>query len=195
MKQPPDPMQRQFEMSRALQEEQTGTELSTQAPYLIQQQQMAQAALMEQLNPDEIINTIKFTLRGEVQIEGEIRKESIPLMNDFGIGKTVLTIRSVVNVNTIMSALSEVQIGRLMIDLMDEIIDDLTLNWRAYGIRQKSDLDKIEGVIKRLAYPALMRSKEGGERRFLGRTTVESITTAPRMPQQKREGFWSRFKL
>jgi len=101
----------------------------------------------------------------------------------------------VVNQNTIMSALKETVIHKLIINLQDEIIDDLTLNWKEYGINEKTDLDTVEGLCKRTAYPALMRSKEGGERRFLGTTTVETINSSPRSLPNQKPSFLSKFKL
>ena len=196
MEQEIDPMQEQYKMQSALQKEGIEGEMGAQAPYMLQQQQTIQAALLEQLNPERTIKEIRLTLKGQREDEeGRIVKEGDSLMNDKGIGNIILSIKSVVNTNTVMSALKEVTIKKMMIDLMDDIIDDLTLNWKEYGIKNENDRDRVEGCVKRMVYPALMRSCEGGERRFLGRTTVKSINTAPRFQSQKKENFWSKFKL
>jgi hypothetical protein len=107
----------------------------------------------------------------------------------------MLAVKSVVNINTIMSALREEKINGLMVELLDEIIDDLTLNWKAYDVKNKADLDKIEGIIKRMSYPALMRSCEGGERRFLGRVTFENLSTPMKFQQEEKGGWLSKLKL
>jgi hypothetical protein len=192
-----DPTEREFRMSKSLQKDQIDAEMQGAAPYLLQDKQLTQAALMEQLDPEEIIEEIKRTLKGVKinKLTGEQTKEAEPLMNDEGISKIILTMRSVVNKNIIMSAIQEPMINKLTADLANEIVDELTLNWKEYGIKNKSDVDKIEGVCKRMAYAALMRSKEGGERRFLGTTTVENISSTPQAIPQEKKSFFSRFKL
>jgi len=186
----------QYQAQSALQQQGIEAEMGTQAPYMLQNQQTVQAALLEQLNPNRVIEEIKRTLKGQtIDEEGKIIQEGEPLMNDFGIGRIISLLRSVVNINTTISALEENQIKSIAINLMDNVIDDLTLNWRVYGIKNESDRDTVHNIILNMVYPALMRCKRGGERGFLGRTTVESINTAPRFNPQKKEGFWSRFKL
>ena len=191
-----DPVERQFEMESSLNREQLDAQQAGNASIMLQNQQENQAVLVDQLNPERVVDSIKLILEGKQKDEyGEIKEVSDPLMNQKGINKIIVSIRSVVNLNTVMSAIKENKINEFMIDLMDEIIDDLTLNWKAYDIKEKSDLDKIEGVIKRMAYPAFMRSKEGGERRFLRGVTVENISSRPPLPQSKKDGFFGRFKL
>jgi len=192
-----DPVTQQYGYEAQLQRERVGSEVSMQAPYLLQQQRDTQAALLEQLDPEKIILEMKLTLKGLRfdETTGKTEIESEPLMNDLGIGRMIASVRSVVNQNTIMSALDERLINRLMIDFTDDIIDDLTLNWKEYGIKYKADLDRVEGICKRMALATLMRCLHGGERNFLGKTTVESINTAPRFMPQKKESFFSKFKL
>ncbi len=187
----------QYNIESGLQRERIEGERSLNAPYMLQNQRDTQAALLEQLNPEKLIEEMKLTLKGLRfdEITGKIEKEGEPLMNDLGIGRMVATVRSVVNQNTIMSALEERMINKIMVDFLDDIIDDLTQNWKEYNIKYKADLDRIEGICKRMALAALMRCKFGGERRFLGTTTVESISTQPRFQPQKKENFWSKFKL
>jgi hypothetical protein len=136
------------------------------------------------------------TLEGKEEDEmGNIIKVGEPLMNDIGVSNMILLTRSIVNQNTIMSSLEKEEIARLIIQLGDDIIDNLTLNWKYYGITDKSKLDLIVSIILNLSYPALKRALFGGEKRFLGTTIVENISTTPRLPQQKKESFLSRFKL
>lgn len=191
-----DPYEQNFNAQAVLQQQNIDAEQSHRAGYMLEDRQAVQAALIEQINPNKIVEEIKLTLEGKIRDElGEIKQIGPPLMNDNGINKVIILVRSVVNLNTVMSAMEEKKINELMIELMDKIIDDLSLNWKEYKIKTKTDLDTIEGIIKFMAYPTLMRANLGGERRFLGRVTVENISTAPRMPEAKKEGFFSRFKL
>jgi len=191
-----DSIEREYEMQSNLNKEQLDAQQAGNASMMLQNQQETQAVLIEQLSPDKIIENIKLILEGSIRDEyGEIKKIGDPLMNQKGVNNLMISIRSVVNINTIMSAIREEKINEFMIDLMDEIIDDLTLNWKEYDIKNKSNLDKIEGIIKRMAYPAFMRSKEGGERIFLKGVTVENISSRPTFQPMKKEGFFERFKL
>jgi len=191
-----NPVEENFQAQSALQQQELNAQQNQNAGYMLQNQHEIQAALIAQINPNKVIKEIKLIFEGNEEDElGNIKHVSDPLMNQKGINNIIISIKSIVNINTIMSALDEKRINDLMIDLMDEIIDNLTLNWKDYEIQSKSDLDKIEGIVKRMAYPTLMRALRGGERGFLGRVTVENISTAPRLPQQKKEGFWGRFKL
>jgi len=191
-----DPVQQQYNMQSALQQQNIDAEQGLNAPYLLQQQQAIQAALVEQINPDRILREIKLTLRGEIETEtGEVKKEGKPLMNDMGISNIILLARSVINQNTIMSALEDKEIAKLIIQLGDVVVDDLTLNWKEYGITDKIKLDIIVNIVLFPSYMALKRAHHGGERRFLGTTTIENINNNPKMMPQNKEGFWSRFKL
>ena len=188
--------QAQFNMSSALQKQEIEGEQSVHAPYIQQQSQMVQAALVEQINPDKILDDLELRLRGyKRKFDGTLIKSGLPLMNENGVMAMIAYTSSIVNQNTIMSAYKKEQIAKLMTQFMEVLVNDLTLNWREYGIVNKSYLDLIANMIMNCAFPALNRALEGGERRFLGTTTIENISSMPRMPQVKKEGFLSRFKL
>ena len=189
-------MQGQFNLNSALQKQEIEGNQSVNAPYMQQQNQQVQAALVEQINPDKILDDLELRLRGyKRKYDGTLVKSGLPLMNDNGVMAMVAYTSSVVNQNTIMSAYKKEQISKLMTQFMEVLVNDLTLNWREYGIINKSYLDLIANMIMNCVFPAYNRALEGGERRFLGTTTIENISTAPRMPQMKKEGFLSRFKI
>lgn len=186
-----------YEYQRNLQQQNIDAQHSLNAPYLLQSQQAVQAALVEQINPDRVLENIKLKLQGKIinNLTGEVVVEGQPFMNEQGIFSMISIASSVINQNTIMSALNEKQIAKIMIRLGIDITNDLTVNWRVYGITDRSKRDMIEDIILNLAYPCVQRALNGGERRFLGTTTIENISTAPRMPMQKKETFLSRFRF
>lgn len=191
-----NPEDYQFNAQSALNRQQIDAEQNINAFGMMQGQREVQAALVDQINPYHVIREIKLLLEGkEEDMQGNTKSVGSPLMNQEGINKMLVLIKSVVNINTIMSALDEKKINEIMVGLMDDIIDDLTLSWKQYGIQQKTDLDRVEGIIKHMTYMTLRRALKGGERGFLGKVTVENISSAPRMQPQKKEGFLSRFKL
>lgn len=185
-----------FEYQRELQQNQIDADMRMNAPGIMQNQQTIQAALVEQINPVHILKEIQLKLRGEIEdVDGDIKRISEPLMNNVGVGNMLLIASSVVNQNTIMSALDEKEINKMIIQLGEDITDDLTMNWKEYEIKDKIKLDIIEDIVLFMSFSSLKRALHGGERRFLGTTTVESINTSPRMFPQKKEGILSKFKI
>ena len=186
----------QYQVEKALNQDKIDADKFSNAQVMMQNQQVVQAALIEQINPLHVLEEIELKLQGyERKWDGSIKRRGEPLMNDFGINRVLLLLSSVVNQHTIMSALKDEEIGKLTLELADRLTDNLTLNWKEYGIKEDSELDIIFIIIIMPVYISLKRALEGGERRFLGTTTVESITTAPRITGQKKESFWSNFRL
>lgn len=191
-----DPIRKEFEYNRELRREDREAEIAAQAPYLLQERQLTQAALIEQLDPNKVIENIALHLRGQIKdpITGEIKKIRKPLMNEQGIGDFISSVSSIVNINTTISALDERMINR-MINQMDASHRRLLrFNWEEYESNQ-FEFDLICNICVNLVYLCLRRSLGGGERGFLGRVTMESIST-PRMQQmQPRQRWWHKFKL
>lgn len=186
----------QYEAQATLQKQNIEAQQGLNSGMLMNNQQQTQAALVQQINPEETVQEIRLMLEGKEELpSGDIKQVTEPLLNEEGINQMMLIVKSMVNINTIMSALDEKKIHLLMIELTDNVIDTLTLNWKQFGIKSKGDLDIIEAIIKNMTYPTLMRSKEGGERKFLGKITVENISTTPQFKSSKPEGFLSKFKI
>ena len=185
-----------YEVNSALQQQNIQAQTSLNAPALLQNQQVIQAALVEQTNPSHILEDIELKLRGYKQnYDGTVEQITEPLMNSLGIGRMILLISSVVNQNTILSHLESVEIGKLMIRLSDDIIDDLVLNWREYEIKDKMTLDYIVNIILFPSFMALKRAYKQNEKNWLNKTVVESINTQPRLDLKKKGGFFNRLKL
>jgi len=190
-----DPMQRQYGYQEALQRQQIDAQQGMSAPAILQQQQMVQAALVEQTNPEHVLKEIELKLKGfRLDNNGELQKQGEPLMNQRGIGRLLFLISSIVTQNTILSHLEEKEISNLIIRIGDDIIDDLTLNWKEYGIQDKIMLDQIVDSVLFPSFMALKRAWKQNEKNWLNKTVVESISTSPTM-QHKQGGFMSRFKL
>lgn len=190
------PEEQAYQYQKALTQQQLDAQQQMGAPYLLEDRQVAQAALVQQIDPARVLREIRMILKGLVENEvGEIIKEGKPLMNEEGITNILLAIKGIVNQNTIMSSLEDIEINKLILNLANDLIDDLTLNWKKYQIKDETKRDIIINVCINMAYTALKRALHGGEKRFLGTTTVESITSQPRPMTQKQTGFWGRFKL
>ncbi len=166
------------------------------APQLYEQSQQLQSALVEQTNPAKVIRDIELSLMNqEENPDGTMKKLGDPLMNDKGVNRMKFIMRSIINQNTILSHLDDKEINKLILEKADNIIDDLTLNWKQYGITDKMMLDHIVDAVIMPAFFALKRALEQNEKNWLGKITVESMTSSPRMQQPKKGGFLDRFKF
>lgn len=186
----------QYAMSNDLQRQNIDAETSMQAPYLLNQQQAVQAAIIEQTNPYKVLREIELRLKGkDERPDGTIQKVSEPLMNDLGIGRMRSLLSSVINQITILSFLENDEIGRIMVKLGDDIGDSLELNWKEFGITDKTILDYIVDICLIPTFMTLKRAYKQSEKNWLNKAVIENINTSPRMMPQKKEGFWSRLKL
>jgi len=192
-----DDYERQYNIQSRLQQEQIEGQQTMNAPFLRDQMNQIQAQLLEQLNPANTIDEIELVLRGEIKSlkTGEVIKKGEPLMNELGINKMLTFCRGVINQNTTISFLEANEIGRIMIELSDDLVDDLSLCWKEYGITSKPDLDYINDIILTMCFCALKRALNGGERNFMKTTTTEILNSRPQNFGNKKEGFLNKFKL
>lgn len=192
-----DELDRTYQYQKDLKGMELDANRTLYAQQLQQESHASQAALVEQTNPLKILMDIEFKLRGERMIGyGEsvkIVKFGEPIMNDMGISRMIFLLSSIVNQNTIFAHLQDEEINKLIIKISDDIVDDLTLNWNDYGIKDKMLLDYIVDALVIPSFMALKRAWRQNEKNWLNKTVVESITTSPRLPQ-KKESFMSRFK-
>ncbi|KKN06154.1 hypothetical protein LCGC14_1080120 [marine sediment metagenome] len=170
-----------------------------QAPYLPQiheQVQQAQAILVEQTNPNKIVEAIMLRLRGmKKNPDGSETKVGEPKMNEKGIKEIWFKLDSFINQNIILSHVDNKEITNIMNAVSRTLVLDLQLNWREYGITKKTDLDAINDTVLINIYMALKRAEGQGEKNWLSKISVENISSVPRMSMNKKEGFWNKFRL
>ena len=193
MNNPQIPIELQVEQN--INERRIQAEQGMNAPALQQQSQQIQAALVEQTNPSHILDDVELKLRGYRQKwDGSFEKFGQPLMNDKGIGRMLFLLSTVVNQNTILSHLKDQEIGKLICRVDEDVVDDLVLNWKEYGITDKILLDSIVDAIVIPAFVSLKRAWEQNEKNWLNKIVLENVNNAPRL-QPRREGFMSKLKL
>ncbi len=166
------------------------------APQLRENMQQAQAVIIEQTNPKKHIKDIILYLQGLEEIDGKVIRWGKPMMNETGIEHMKYILISMVNQGTILSHLEDFQIGKIMENFGNDLVDDLTINCQNYGIINKTDLDIINDTILITIYLALNRSLGQNEKNWLGRITVESLNSGVKGISPPRDGGWlSKFKL
>jgi hypothetical protein len=165
-------------------------------PQMYEQMQQNQAILVEQTDPKKVVKTIIMRLQGrEERPDGTIVQWGKPKMNRAGIENFKYILDSFINQNTIFTHLDDKQISKIIIEVADMITDDLTLNWKAYGIINKTDLDTIHDTVIINIFNSLNRALGQNEKNWIKSFTVENVSNAPRLQSPKKEGFLSKFKL
>lgn len=186
----------QFIAQQALQRQASQDSSDMYAPQMQEQIQQSQAVLVAETNPDKVVERIILRLEGvRKKLDGSFEKWGEPKLNKYGIDWARYILESCINQNIIMTHLDEKQIAKLIIQLGDSITDDLTLNWKHFGIKSKTDLDIIEDTILFNVYAALNRALGQNEKNWLGRVSIEHISPNAGFPKPKSEGFLSKFKL
>lgn len=192
-----NPYHEEYNVQSALQQQQIQQQQGLQAPLIFQDRQQVQATLVEQTNPIHVVEDVRMKLMGFWQKpNGKYERLTDPIMNNFGIGRMLFYLSCVVNQNTILSHLQTEEIGKLIIKLSDDIVDDLVLSWKEYGIKDKIMLDHITNAVLFPAFMALKRAWSQNEKNWLNKIVVESISTGtPRYMPEKKEGWLSKFKM
>jgi len=186
----------QYQAQSQLQNEQAVAQQQQFAPQLFEQVQQHQAVLVEQTNPKKIVKDILLRLEGLEQLpDGTITQVSEPKMNKKGIDNIKFVLDSHINQNVILSHLVNDEIAHIMEAVGNDLVDDLALNWKNYGIRLKTDLDTINDAILTNIFMALKRAEGQNEKNWLGKIAVENITGHSGFQNQKKEGFLSKLKL
>jgi len=192
-------IQEQFDAQAELQRQGIEAQQGVYAPQMFEQVQQAQAVLVEQTNPRKIVETIILRLQGKKKNsqgdEVPISKFSRPKLNEKGIEKMAFILDSHINQNVILSHLDEQEIGRIMGSLSDDLVDNLALNWRDYGIKDKTDLDDVNNSILINVFLALKRAEGQNEKNWLGKISIEQISGMPRFPKIKKSTFLDKFRL
>jgi len=185
-----------YEMQEALQQQQLDQQQAAYAPQLHQQVQESQAVLVEQTNPSKIVRRIILRLQGKEEMSnGSVVDVARPKMNKEGVDNIWFILDSHINQNIILSHLDKREIQSIMDSLQEDIVDDLSLNWKKYGIEKKTDLDAINDSILVNIFMALKRAEGQNEKNWLGKISVENISGGPRGISNKKESFWSKFRV
>lgn len=158
-----------------------------------------QADLVEKISPAKLATKIEHKLRGEIWDEDKEkwvipqqngRSISKPYLNDTGIWRLVTLASAYIDDNTIYSNLTEKKINKIMLKMSMDIIALLKMKYREFEI-DKADLTNVKDMVLDTIHFALLRAKDGNERRQLGKNVTEQILSRniPQEQQQKKGWF------
>jgi len=180
----------QKEMTKAQSEE----SMKQYLPTLHQQMQDSQAVIINEINPRKVVEEVILILEGKSKDEyGNVVSLEDPYINKNGLNMIKILMRGVVNQNTTMSALNGKEINRLMIYLSENLAEDLAVNWKHYGIKNRDSCDLIMNIILTNCYTALKRAEEKNEKGFLKGIAFENVNSNSSY-KPKRGGTWDDIK-
>ena len=186
----------QYQAQGALQQQGTDSQMAMNAPMLQESIQQNQAILVEQTNPRKIVKEIILRLQGkEERADGSVVQVAEAKVNKAGIDNIWFILDSHINQNVILSHLKDTEIANIMDALQNDVVDDLSLNWKEYGVKKKTDLDTITDSVLVNIFVALKRAEGQNEKNWLSKISVESISNAPSMSSGKKENWLSKFRL
>ena len=117
-----------------------------------------------------------------------------PLMNDKGISKYLSIIAPFVSDLTTFSNYKPDEINQYILYICDKAIPTIHINYREYGIKEKSDLEILDIQLLIYASGAFKKAVGAGDRNVVRGTVAESMITRqgqpPQMPRER--GFMSR---
>lgn len=185
-----------YQMQEALQKQQLDLQQSLYAPQMQEQVAQSQAVLVEQTNPDKVVKVIMLRLMGKKeQPDGTLIQVAEPKMNKEGLEDVWFILDSHINQNVIFSSLTDKEISRIMDVIQDNLTDNISLNWKRYGMKKQTDLDTVSDSILVNIFLALKRAERQNEKNWLGRISFENVSGSSKLPSMKKEGFWSKFRL
>jgi len=186
----------QYNIQSQLNKENAEYQNSMYASQLQEQIQQSQAVLVDQTNPKRIVREIILRLRGvEERADGTLVKVAEPKINKVGVDNIWFILDSHINQNVILSHLEARDIGNIMDAVQSDLVDDLSLNWREYGIKKKTDLDTINNSVLTNVFLALKRAEGQNEKNWIGKISVENISSSPRFNADKKGSWKDMFKL
>lgn len=170
-------------------------------PRFQEKEEPSEIGVIRELSPRKVKEQIRMELKGFeydkekkkwVKIEGET-----PMMNDLGIQKFLNSFPAITDTVTFSNYTFEVA-DKITLFIMESSIPSIYVNYKEYGIKDKSDLPILTAKLFTLTHAAFHQAVGAGHRGVIGRTISESIMTRSgevRMAQQQlqeRGGIFSR---
>jgi len=188
-----DYLNEQYNTQSKLQNEASQEQAKLYAPQLKEQIAEAQAAIISQTNPSRAIKVIVEGFRGNMIDEnGDVIKIGFPLMNEKGIARVSSMLIPFISDPIRFGKIKATEVRHIALKTVNDITQDIGLNWREYGITEPTNRDIILDACLALILITLTRSEEQSEKNWLGRIVLESVQ-GNKQPQRKKESFIEKF--
>jgi len=157
----------------------------------------SEIGIIKELSPRKVLEQLRMNLKGMfydhdknefVKIEG-----MKPLMNDKGISKYLSIMSGVVTDLVTFSNYEKEEIKHLALYVCDQAIPTIHINYKDYGIEDKSDLSIINIQLFNLTLAAFKKAVGAGDRNVVRGTFSEQaqIRAGFNQGQAQRRGFFA----
>lgn len=172
-------------------------EVSQVLPPQFEKEESAEIGIIRELSPKKVLEQVRMNLKGYywdyVNKEWKKDLDREPLMNDKGISKYLSILSSVITDLVTFSSYKPEEINPMVLYVCDKAIPTIHINYKEYGIKEKSDLEIIDIQIFTLTKAAFHKALGAGDRNVIRGTVSESLARreAYQPYGQERRGFLS----
>ncbi|GAG86590.1 unnamed protein product [marine sediment metagenome] len=164
-----------------------------------EKEESPEIGIIRELSPRKVMEQLRMNMKGyfwDYEEQGYIKVIS-PLMNERGIAKYLSIIGSVVTDLLTFSSYKEEEILNLVLYVCDKAIPTIHVNYKEYGIKDKSDLQIIDIQIFNLTNSAFHKAIGGGDRSVVRGTVSEAMLSRnfggqQQQGNQREAGFLSK---
>lgn len=189
----------QFDRQAEITNKQIESQERMYAPTLNEQMAQSQAVVIHEVNPAKTVDNILLEFEGKEidPITKETQVVSEPIMNKIGIMALKTRLKGIVQQHTIMGDYGDAEIKNLSLRITNHITEDIGINWRKYGIKNRNVADAVVDVIGINILTAFKRAKDRSEKNFYKGLVYESIGSAHGGGGKKGEetSWWQKLKL
>ncbi len=164
-----------------------------------EKEEPAEIGIIRELSPKKILEQLRMNLKGyfwDYEQKAYLKLPGFtPLMNDKGIAKYLSIMSAVITDLVTFSNYQADEINQLVLFVCDKAIPTIHINYKDYGIQEKSDLQIIDIQIFNLTLAAFKKAVGAGDRNVVRGTVTESMINRQMMQPQfqpQQQGFLSK---
>jgi len=139
----------------------------------------SEVGVIRELSPKKVLEQLRRNLKGEFYDYDKKNYVLIdgfePLLNDRGIAKYMSIVSSVITDLVTFSSYQPQEIPQLVLYICEKAIPIIHVNYKEYGVKEKSDLQILDVQIFNLTLAAFKKAMGAGDRNVIGRTISENI--------------------
>jgi len=163
-------------------------------PPIKDKEEGSEVGIIRELSPMKVLYTLRMNLKGyywDYQEDKWIKLRD-PLMNDEGISKYLAIISSVVTDLVTFSSYKPEEINDLVEYVCEKAIPVIHINYKEFGIKDKSDLQIIDIQLFNLTKAAFHKALGAGDRNVIRGTYGEHIMAKYGYPAPQEKSLLSK---
>ena len=151
------------------------------APPEMKPEESAEVGIIKELSPKKVLEQLRMNMKGffyDYENKRYVRLPGYePLMNDKGVAKYLSIVGSVITDLVTFSNYKESEILADVDYICSKAIPVIHINYKEYGIKEKSDLPIIDIQLYNLTKAAFKKALGAGDRNVVRGTVSESMAT------------------